>query len=301
MKPVKYRDTGRGVEDIQRRLQRLGYNLGAHGVDGDFRDETQAAIMAFQKENDLPITGEVDMRTWSALVDSTFVFGDRSLYLRRPYFHGQDVMTLQSALIALGFSGGDIDGIFGPHTERAVIEFQSNMEISPDGAAGLQTYEALNGLKHIWDNREVLGHSAATRMTQNREPVLMKCSWCFIATDTVTQQIARRLVNLASASAEQADITYMLIEDGSWNAPDGAVGIVIARENTAHTFPAIQIPYNPQRSILIKSLQDAMGERVTTHTPITIIVPAELLDATNKLHFQFIAAVILDTLCVVFE
>jgi len=301
MKPIKYRDTGRGVEDIQLRLQRLGYNLGTHGVDGDFRDETQTAIKAFQEQNNLPVTGEVDVRTWSALVDSTFVFGDRSLYLRRPHFHGQDVMTLQSALVALGFSGGDIDGIFGPHTERAVIEFQQNMGISPDGAAGQQTYEALNGLKHIWDNREVFAHSAATRMTQNREPVLMNYSWCFASTGSATQQIVRRLVNLASASAEQATISHQLIEADGWQPPSETISIVIAEQDATQAPRQITIPYNSQRAVLIKSLQEALHGRTPTKAPITIVVPTELLNAPNKLHFQFMAAVILDTLCVVFE
>jgi len=304
MRPIKIRDSGRGVEDIQRRLQQLGYNLGTCGVDGDFRGETQAAIKAFQEEHDLPVTGEVDMHTWSMLVDSTFVFGDRSLYLRKPHFHGQDVTTLQTALVALGFSSADIDGIFGPHTERAVIDFQTNMAISPDGAVGPATYEALTGLKHIWNKRDIHAHSGATPLTQNREPVLMSRSWCFVATDNSTQQIVRRLVNLASASAEQAIITDQTLDPGDDPITlfdENTTGIVVARDDDKRDFKLLSVPYDSQRAPLIQSWKEAIAGSDTPQTAIMIVMPSETLEATNMLHYQFVAAVILDALCSVFE
>ncbi|MCL2491643.1 MAG: peptidoglycan-binding protein [Coriobacteriia bacterium] len=299
MIPIKIHDSGRGVEDIQRRLKQLGYDLGKSGVDGDFREETRSAVVAFQKEYALPMTGEVDSRTWSTLVDSTFIFGDRSLYLRKPHFHGQDVKTLQTALIALGFSSTDIDGIFGPHTERAVIEFQTNMEISPDGAVGIKTYEALNGLRHIWDKRDVHAHSEAVPTTQNREPVLMSYQWYFTATDKATKQIVRRLVNLASASADLALITQC---DECRQTPIGedSIEIVIVGENSAAQYDLIQIPYDPHRATLISSWQEATKGEPDRFHEIAIVMPKETLETINKLHFQFIAAVILDTLCAVF-
>ena len=40
---------------------------------------------------------------------------------------GDDVGELQRRLGALGFDAGRVDGIFGPHTERALVDFQRNV------------------------------------------------------------------------------------------------------------------------------------------------------------------------------
>jgi N-acetylmuramoyl-L-alanine amidase len=49
---------------------------------------------------------------------------------------GEDVSELQSRLSSLGFDVGKVDGIFGPKTEEAVIEFQHNRDLAEDGKAG---------------------------------------------------------------------------------------------------------------------------------------------------------------------
>ncbi len=45
-------------------------------------------------------------------------------------------MELQSRLSQLGFDPGRVDGIFGPDTEKAVLEFQRNRSLTEDGTAG---------------------------------------------------------------------------------------------------------------------------------------------------------------------
>ena len=56
---------------------------------------------------------------------------------------GSDVRDLQQQLIGAGFSPGDIDGVFGPHTQAAVIAFQLESGLVPDGEAGPKTLETL--------------------------------------------------------------------------------------------------------------------------------------------------------------
>lgn len=56
---------------------------------------------------------------------------------------GQEVISIQSRLSALGYYGGNIDGIFGTATKNAVIAFQKDNGLSPDGIVGAKTLAAL--------------------------------------------------------------------------------------------------------------------------------------------------------------
>ena len=68
------------------------------------------------------------------------------LRLTSPPMHGALVKKLQQALKAKGIDPGDIDGVFGPHTEAAVRAFQLQSELVPDGEAGKTTLAKL-GIK----------------------------------------------------------------------------------------------------------------------------------------------------------
>ena len=85
--------------------------------------------------------------TWHALVEASWVLGDRPLQLRRPNLRGDDVAELQRRLGRLGFDPGRVDGILGPDTANALTEFQRNVELTPDGICGPQTVRALERLQ----------------------------------------------------------------------------------------------------------------------------------------------------------
>jgi len=53
------------------------------------------------------------------------------------------VLTLQDALNALGYTGSGLDGYFGSGTRNAVIRFQRDYGLDPDGIVGCLTWEAL--------------------------------------------------------------------------------------------------------------------------------------------------------------
>ena len=59
---------------------------------------------------------------------------------------GVYVFLLQDALNALGFTGGGLDGSFGPGTRRAVINFQTQQGLSPDGIVGCLTWARVTSL-----------------------------------------------------------------------------------------------------------------------------------------------------------
>lgn len=56
---------------------------------------------------------------------------------------GDEVTQIQQKLKELGYYEGDIDGIFGSRTKKAVIRFQQDNDLSPDGIVGKKTLKAL--------------------------------------------------------------------------------------------------------------------------------------------------------------
>src|SRR5919198_1080402 len=123
---------GGAVRDIQARLAALGYRIDAreHGV---FGPTTEQGVREFQQRRRLMVDGKVGTETWDELVEAGYSLGDRVLYLRYPYFRGDDVRALQGGLNLLGFDAGREDGIFGERTDRAVHQFQRNVGLPPDG------------------------------------------------------------------------------------------------------------------------------------------------------------------------
>ncbi len=73
---------------------------------------------------------------------SAAVAEERILRLRNPFMQGQDVRELQEALVANGIVV-DTDGVFGPATKAAVVEFQEREGLSPDGVVGPATRSRL--------------------------------------------------------------------------------------------------------------------------------------------------------------
>ena len=100
MDTISLNDSGAAVEDVQRKLASLGF-LEEGQVTGHYDQATAAAVVAFCGKRNIPPSLEVDEKVWAALLDASFRMGDRTLFLRMPYFHGNDVEQLQTALGAL--------------------------------------------------------------------------------------------------------------------------------------------------------------------------------------------------------
>ena len=111
MEPIQEGAQGAAVEDIQERLKSLGYRIDEGELAGQaFGRSTATAVARFRLDHELSLGEAVDAPTWSALVDECYQLGDRTLYLRLPNFHGNDVRQLQERLNVLGFSCGEPDG-----------------------------------------------------------------------------------------------------------------------------------------------------------------------------------------------
>lgn len=56
---------------------------------------------------------------------------------------GNDVMEIQAMLLKTGYQPGPLDGKFGPQMEQAVIRFQRDFGLTPDGVIGPATHRVM--------------------------------------------------------------------------------------------------------------------------------------------------------------
>ncbi len=296
MKPVRPSDRGPAVEDIQRRLLALGYEIGPTGVDGVFLGKTAEAVRSFQLAHHLDEDGVVGDETWAALVDAGFTLGDRMLYLRVPYFHGRDVRVLQQALSVLGFACGLIDGIFGTFTEHAVREFQANAGLPADGIVGPETVGTLSNLRHVWEGKDAYAHSAARTTAVRTAEVLARAPIAVACDDEPGSRVAERLVNLAHASADGALLA--LVDDASPPAP----GTVVLRIGQGGAGPAV-----PGRPLVLMDDEEGLAARLITAlatlpagcVEIALGIPEGAADGEQEQ--QRTAVRLLDAICAAFD
>lgn len=291
MQTIKLGDTGAAVEDVQQRLATVDL-LAKEDVTGVFDEKTAEAVRAFRAKVGLEPGGKVDDKAWSALVDASYHIGDRTLYLRMPYFHGHDVLELQQALGALGFPVGAEDGIFGAFTEDAVRKFQRNMGLPSDGIVGAYTYETIRNLAHSWQGKKALNIPMNLGFARASE-VLEQNALCLFGTDDFTRGVASRMSNLGLATNPSSKI---LSADSLLVQPDEKmllVHLVLPNEQATvehvprvsfepdetlalRMAPAISAAYRKQRPRMIvelpgKSWEDAGESRSMQHYAITLL------------------------------
>jgi peptidoglycan hydrolase-like protein with peptidoglycan-binding domain len=137
------------VRAVQRQLASKGYEPGpADGVHGLF---TRAAVMAFQHDNDLPVTGEVS----EALLKQV-IFGSSAGHDTDP---GKTeipeetvalIKAVQEILAKMGYEPGPVDGIMGPGTAAAIRKFEEQQKMPAKGrisGALLKTLISVTGAK----------------------------------------------------------------------------------------------------------------------------------------------------------
>jgi N-acetylmuramoyl-L-alanine amidase len=156
---------------VQRRLAALipGAPVDA---DGYFGPGTRAALESFQHLRGLRVDGVCGTQTWNTLVEAGFRLGDRFLYRRADMLRGDDVAELQQRLCSLGFDAGRVDGIFGDHTSRALIEFQRNVGLPVDGLAGGATLRELIRLENRHIDPELVSSVRARAALRDAPPTL---------------------------------------------------------------------------------------------------------------------------------
>ena len=159
---LEYGSEGADVTKLQQKLKDLGYLAGS--ADGKFGTATEAAVIAFQKNNNLTADGKAGTATQNKLysgsanrANGTAVSmsnaggrdtkGIASTGYETLEFgsEGDAVRKLQNRLKALGYTLGSSDGKFGRSTESVVMAFQANNSLTVDGKAGPATQRKLYG------------------------------------------------------------------------------------------------------------------------------------------------------------
>ena len=290
---IKKYDCGAAVEDVQQRLAKLHF-LAEEQLSGVFDDALEEALAAFCLEQGLEATGEVDDTIWAALVDACYELGDRTLYLRMPYFHGNDVLQLQTALTGMGFACGEPDGIFGAYTESALRKFQMNLGLFTDGIAGAYTFDALLNLHYSWEGKARALATAGLGFARAAD-VLESQAVCLFGTCEFTRSVASRMSNLALATNPASKV----ISADSLSVPptEGMllVHIVLPESSVSPQVPCVA--YEEEATLALR-LGSALRAAHQGQGRIAVELPGETwIDAGAGRSAQHFAITLLDALC----
>jgi N-acetylmuramoyl-L-alanine amidase len=153
MRPIRLGDHGPAVTEIQSILTTLDLLRPGDAKPDEYDPATEIAVRTFQQRRGLAVDGLVGDETWRALDAARWRLGQRGLYhaVIGPLV-GDDVRQLQERLLEMGYDVGRADGIYGVRTARSVAQFQREVGLSPDGACGPLTMNALRRL-----GRKVVG------------------------------------------------------------------------------------------------------------------------------------------------
>lgn len=127
---------------IQRRLSDAGYEPGP--VDGVVGEQTRAAIIAFEYDNKLPVTGAATEKLLKMIIMGVSpgdVRPDASVAM--PDETAAFIKSVQKTLAGLGYDPGPVDGLFGSSTESAIRKFEADHKLPVKGRISGRLVKAL--------------------------------------------------------------------------------------------------------------------------------------------------------------
>ncbi len=128
---------------VQKELLSRGYGpVVANGIIGPL---SRAAIMAYEHDNALPITGEATEVLLKRMRDGTAANrqpGAEARKIRSPEAE-QVVRTVQHSLTTLGYEPGRITGRVSDETERAIRAFETAHKLEPSGRVSAELFSLL--------------------------------------------------------------------------------------------------------------------------------------------------------------
>ncbi|HUO37301.1 MAG TPA: N-acetylmuramoyl-L-alanine amidase, partial [Mycobacterium sp.] len=152
MSSLRRGDRSSAVVEIRTALASLGLindpdadlTTGRHAVPELFDTDLDEAVRAFQQHRGLLVDGIVGEATYRALKEASYRLGARILHHQfGAPMYGDDVASLQARLQDLGFYTGLVDGYFGLATHNALMSYQREYGLTPDGICGPETLRSL--------------------------------------------------------------------------------------------------------------------------------------------------------------
>jgi len=142
---IRVGERSENVRRIQNCLNSV--NNAGLAADGIFGPLTQNAVMNFQRSRGLNPDGVVGPLTWGALMPACYGgqqnMGDYPGFLIREGARSDYVRQIQTCLNNVNNAGLNPDGIFGPLTRAAVINYQRANGLAADGIVGPITWNHL--------------------------------------------------------------------------------------------------------------------------------------------------------------
>lgn len=128
---LKYGQHGESVRVLQHKLNKLNYY--DDEIDGHFGILTEYALKKFQEDHYIAITGQANKETIKIVVKQEI---DKELERLEklsgaiyPGMQSDDVKIVQDVLYYFGYYTGEIDGIYGPLTEKAIKIAEENHDV----------------------------------------------------------------------------------------------------------------------------------------------------------------------------
>lgn len=136
------------IKEIEKTLNDEGFNPGS--VDGVMDKQTRRAVKDFQKANRITATGFVDTQT-KARLDALNIERAKKKQqeaqkkqTETQKLSPEKAKKIQQALKKAGFDPGQVNGIIGERTEKAIMAFQKSKGLPVDGTLNQKTWNELS-------------------------------------------------------------------------------------------------------------------------------------------------------------
>ncbi len=163
---------------------------------------------------------------------------------------GSEVSRLQQSLNNRGFSAGKVDGIYGPITENAVIQFQLANKLIVDGIAGNQTFSALYSISNNTYSTNLYWLSRIIHAEAGAEPYRGKVAVGSVVLNRVKSNLFPNTVKGIIFDYDQGIPQFCPVEEGTiYNTPS-AESVQAAKDALNGVKPVGNSTYffNPSKS-----------------------------------------------------
>lgn len=148
---LKVGSRGAAVQDVQKKLVALGYNVGSTGADGVFGNATKNAVIKFQKSVGISQDGIVGSVTLTKLNEAYNNRNKGQSITSTTSYVGKDyVRKAQVHMNNFAGAGLATDGLWGANSRKGLVKclqhalnLDYNAKLSEDGILGLKSKKAI--------------------------------------------------------------------------------------------------------------------------------------------------------------